>query len=215
MPGSALSREQGAGSWEIEDQDRRWGFKGRRSKVRFGETPKSELDWRYTRDARATQSFCARSFVTRDSDTHSYAVNQIVSDQAGCDCGRKLGSGRRQKPMLLIGHAAVHGVPPAVDKTCCDCQHDEKGQPSARSVEKSVRMAFPTGQYQTEQAKKASKGHTSQGKSQSRAKPEGDQGGKAKEENGRETGRPHIHGRDPTPALSSSGAGAVAQSERE
>ena len=76
-------------------------------------------------------------------------------------------------------------------------------------------MAFPTGHYQTEQAKNASNGHTSQGKSQSRAKPEGDQEGKAKKENGGETGHPHIHGGDPTPALPPSGAGAVAQSKRE
>src|SRR5207248_6627323 len=34
-------------------------------------------------------------------------------------------------------------------------------------------------------------------------------------ESGGETGHPHIHGGDPTPALSSSGTGAVAQSEGE
>jgi len=109
----------------------------------------------------------------------------------------------------------MHGVPPSVDKTCCDCQHDEKSEPAAGRVEKSFGMAFPSGQYQTEQAQNASNGHTSQGKSQSRAKPEGDQAGKAKKESGGETGRPHIHSSDPAPALSSSGAGAVAQSKRE
>jgi hypothetical protein len=115
--------------------------------------------------------------------------------------------------MLFIGRAAVHGVPPAIDKTSCDCQHHEQGEPAARSVEESFGMAFPTGYHQTEQAKNASNGHTSQGKSQSRPKPEGDQEGKAKKESGGETGRPHIHGGDPTAALSSSGAGAVAQSK--
>ncbi len=76
--------------------------------------------------------------MERDSNAHSYGVDQIVADQTGCDCDRKLGSGSRQKPMLFIGRAAVHGVPPAVDKTCCDCQHDEKREPPARSVKKSV-----------------------------------------------------------------------------
>ncbi len=155
----------------------------------------------------------ASFFVARDSNTYSDCVNQIVADQAGCDCDRKLGSGSRPKPMLFIGRAAVHGVPPAVEKTCCDCQHDEKGEPPARSVEESFRMAFPTGHHQTEQAKNASNGHTSQGKSQSRAKPEGDQEGKAKKESGGETGRPHIHGSDPTPALPACRASAVAQSK--
>jgi len=109
----------------------------------------------------------------------------------------------------------MHGVPPAVEKTCCDCQHDEQGEPPAGSVEESLRMAFPTGRYQTEQSEHGSNGHTSQGKSQSRAKPEGDQEAEAKKESGGETGRPQIHGSDPTPALSSSGTGAVAQSEGE
>ena len=151
--------------------------------------------------------------MARDSNTYSDCVNQIVADQAGCDCDRKLGSGSRPKPMLFIGRAAVHGVPPAVENTCCDCQHDEKGEPAARSVEESFRMAFPTGYHQTEQAKNASNGHPSQGKSQSRAKPEGDHAGKAKKESGGETGRPHIHGSDPTPALPPCGASAVAQSK--
>jgi hypothetical protein len=109
----------------------------------------------------------------------------------------------------------MHGVPPSVDKTCCDCQHYEQGEPSARRVEKSFWMAFPSGHHQTEQAKNASNGHTSQGKSQSRAKPEGDQEGKAKKESGGETGHPHIHGGDPTPALPTSRSGAVAQRKRE
>jgi len=170
-------------------------IKGRRSKVR--------------------RFVLARSVVARDSETHSYAVNQIVADQAGCDCHGKLGPGRRPKPMLIVGSAAMHGMPPAVDKTCCDGQHDEKGEPAARSVEKSFRMAFPTGQYQTEQPEHGSNGHASQGKSQSGSEPEGDQENEAKKESGRETGRPHIHGGDPAPALSSSGASAVTQSERE
>ena len=117
--------------------------------------------------------------------------------------------------MLIVGRAAVHGVPPAIDKTSCDCQHHEQGEPAARGVEESFRVTFPTSHHQTEQAKKASNGDTGQGKSQSRAKPEGDQEGKAKKENGGETGRPRIHGSDPTPALPPCGAGAVAQSERE
>src|SRR6476660_5913959 len=153
--------------------------------------------------------------IARDSNTYSDCVNQIVTDQAGCDCDRKLGSGSRPKPMLIAGSAAMHGVPPSVDKTCCDCQHYEQGEPAARSVEKSIGMAFPTGQYQTEQAQKASEGHPSQGKSQSRPEPEGEQEGKAKKENGGETGQPHIHGGDPTPALPTSRSGAVAQSKRE
>ena len=103
--------------------------------------------------------------VARDSNTHSNGVNQIVTDQARGDCDRKLGSGRRQKPMLFFGRAAVQAVPPAIGKTCCDCQHDEKGEPAARSVEESFRVAFPTGQYQTEQAERGSNGHTGQGKS--------------------------------------------------
>ena len=153
--------------------------------------------------------------MARDSNTNSDCVNQIVADQAGSSCDRKLGSGSRPKPMLIAGSAAMHGVPPSVDKTCCDCQHYEQGEPAARSVEESFWMAFPSGHDQTDQAKNASNGHTSHGKSQSRANPEGDQQGKAKKESGGETGRPHIHCRGPTPTLPSSGAGAVAQSERE
>jgi hypothetical protein len=153
--------------------------------------------------------------VARDSNTHSNGVDQVVTDQAGGDCDRKLGPRGRQKPMLLIGRAAVHGVPPAVDKTCCDRQHDEKGEPSAWSVEESLRLAFPPGYDQAEQAERCSNSHTGQGKSQSRAEPEGDQEGEAKKENGGQTGRPHIHGGGPAPALASSGAGAVAQSKRE
>ena len=120
-------------------------------------------------------------FLVARDQMYSDCVNQIVADQAGGDCDRKLGSGSRPKPMLFIGRAAVHGVPPAVEKTCCDCQHDEKGEPAARSVEESFGMAFPTGHYQTEQAKNASNGHTSQGKSQSRPEPEGDQARRSKE----------------------------------
>src|SRR6266576_2642421 len=153
--------------------------------------------------------------MARDSNTYSECVNQIVADQAGSDCDRKLAPRRRQKPMLFIGRAAVHGVPPAVDKTSCDCQHHEQGEPAARSVEESFGMAFPMGYHQTEQAKNASNGHTSQGKSQSRPKPEGDQEGKAKKESGRETGRPEIHNSDPAAALPPRGAGKVAQRKVE
>ena len=153
--------------------------------------------------------------MARDSNTHPDGVDQIVADQARGDCDRKLGPGRRQKPMLFIGRAAVHGVPPAIDKTSCDCQHHEQGEPAARSVEESFGMAFPTGYHQTEQAKNASNGHTSQGKSQSRPEVEGEQEGEAKKQNGGETGHPHIHGGDPTPALPTSRSGAVAQSKRE
>src|SRR5207253_536243 len=135
--------------------------------------------------------------MARDSNTYSDCVDQIVTDQAGSDCDRKLAPRRRQKPMLFIGRAAVDAVPPSVDKTCCDCQHHEQGKPAAGSVEESLRMAFPTGQYQTEQPEHPSNGHTSQGKSQSRPEPEGEQEGKAKKENGGETGHPHIHGGDP------------------
>ena len=109
----------------------------------------------------------------------------------------------------------MRGVPPSVDKTCCYCQHHEQGEPAAGSVEESLRMAFPTGQYQTEQPEHPSNGHTNQGKSRSRPEPEGDQEGKAKKESSGETGRPHIHGGDPTPALPTSRSGAVAQSKRE
>src|SRR6266496_3153185 len=76
------------------------------SKVRFGETPQPG-----TRDARATQSFCARLFMARDSNAHSYGVDQIVTDQAGSDCDRKLGSGSRLKPMLVARSAGVRGEP--------------------------------------------------------------------------------------------------------
>jgi hypothetical protein len=153
--------------------------------------------------------------MARDSNTYSDCVDQIVADQAGSDCDRKLGSGSRPKPMLIAGSAAMHGVPPSVGKTCCDCQHHEQGEPAARSVEDAFGMAFPSGQYQTEQAQKTSDGHPSQGKSQSRPEPEGDQKGEAKKESGGETGHPYIHGGDPTPALPTSRSGAVAQSKRE
>jgi len=151
--------------------------------------------------------------MARDSNTHSYGVDQIVADQAGCDCDRKLGPGGRQKPMLIAERVGVQAVPPAVGKTCCDCQHEEKGEPAARSVEKSVRVAFPPGYDQADKAEHGSNGHTSQGKSQSRPEPEGNQEGEAKKKSSRETGRPHIHGGDPTPALPTSGAGAIAQSK--
>src|SRR6476620_12141442 len=153
--------------------------------------------------------------IARDSNTYSDCVNQIVADQAGSDCDRKLGSGSRPKPMLIAGSAAMHRVPPSVDKTCCDCQHHVQGKPAAGRVEESLGVAFPPRQYHTEQPKKASNGHTSQGKPQGRAKPEGEQECKAKKENGGETGHPHIHGGDPTPALPTSRSGAVAQSKRE
>src|SRR5207247_11073409 len=90
-----------------------------------------------------------------------------------------------------------------------------KGEPAARSVEKSFRLALPPGQHQTEQAEYGSNGHTGQGELQSRPEPEGDQEGEAKKKGSGETGRPQIHGSDPTPALSSSSADAVAQSEGE
>ena len=96
--------------------------------------------------------------------------------------------------MLIAGSAAagVRGAPPAVDKTCCDCQRDEKREPAARSVEKSFRLAFPTGQRQTEQAKNGSKTHTNQSKSKGCPEPEGDQESEGEKENGRETGHPDI-----------------------
>jgi hypothetical protein len=153
--------------------------------------------------------------MARDSNTYADGVDQIVADQAGSDCDRKLGSGSRPKPMLIARSVVVQAVPPAVNKTCSDCEHDEKDDPAARGVEKSFRLAFPPGQYQTEQAEKASNGHTSQGKSQSRPGPEGDEEGEAKKESGGETGHPHIHGGDPTPALPTSRSGTVAQSKRE
>ena len=37
--------------------------------------------------------------------------------------------------MLIIRRTAVHAVPPAVDKTCCDYQHDEKGEPADKKDE--------------------------------------------------------------------------------
>src|SRR5207253_9956762 len=38
----------------------------------------------------------------------------------------------------------MRGVPPAVDKTCCDCQRDHNCEPAVRRVKESVRSAFPT-----------------------------------------------------------------------
>ncbi len=151
--------------------------------------------------------------MARHANTYSDCVNQIVADQAGSDCDRKLGPGRARQPVLIPGNVVVQAVPPAVDKTSCDCQHDEKGEPAARSIEESFRVTFPPGHHQTDQAKKASNDHTSQGESQTWPEPERNQQGEAKKENGGETGRPHIYGGDPAPALSSSGAGAVAQSK--
>src|SRR5206468_4978014 len=37
--------------------------------------------------------------------------------------------------------AGVRGAPPAIDKTCCDCQRDDQCEPPVRSVEKSFRSA--------------------------------------------------------------------------
>src|SRR5947207_12998475 len=93
--------------------------------------------------------------------------------------------------MLLAGSAAagVRGAPPAVDKTCCDCQRDEKRERATRSVEKSFPLAFPTGHRQTEQAKKGSKTHTNQSKSKGCPEPAG----------------------NPASSLSSSSAGWIAQ----
>ena len=116
--------------------------------------------------------------------------------------------------MLLAGSAAgVRGAPPAVDKTCCDCQRDEKREPATRSVEKSFPLAFPTGQRQTEQAKNGSKTHANQSKSKGCPEPEGDQESEGEKENGRETGHPDIQAGNPASALPSSSAGAVAQSK--
>ena len=96
--------------------------------------------------------------------------------------------------MLVAGSAAagVRGVPPAVDQTCCDCDRDEKREPAARSVEKSFRLAFPTGHRQTEEAKNASRTHTNQSKSKGCPEPEGDQESEGEKENGREAGHPDI-----------------------
>ncbi len=79
--------------------------------------------------------------------------------------------------MLIAEEAAagMRGVPPAVGKTSYDCDRDEKREPAARSVEKSFRLAFPTGHRQTEQAKNGSKTHTNQSKSKGCPEPEGDQ----------------------------------------
>ena len=117
--------------------------------------------------------------------------------------------------MLLAGSASagVRGVPPAVAKTCCDCQRDEKREPAARRVEKSFPLAFPTGQRQTEQAEKCAKTHTNQSKSKGCPEPEGDQESEGEKENGRETGHPDIQAGNPASALPSSSAGAVAQSK--
>src|ERR1700747_1833167 len=100
--------------------------------------------------------------VVRDSNTYSDCVNQIVTDQAGSDCDRKLGSGSRPKPMLIARSAAMHGVPPSEDKPRRDCHHHEQGEPAAGRVEESFRVPFPTSHHQTERAKKASNGHTSE-----------------------------------------------------
>jgi hypothetical protein len=117
--------------------------------------------------------------------------------------------------MLVARSAAagVRGAPPAVNKTGCDCQRDEKREPAVRSVEKSFRLAFPMGHRQTEQAKNASKTHTNQSKSKGCPEPEGDQEGEGEKENGREAGHPDIQIGNPASALPSSSAGAVAQSK--
>ena len=117
--------------------------------------------------------------------------------------------------MLLAGSAAagVRGAPPAVDKTCCDCQRDEKREPAARSVEKSFPLAIPTGQRQAEQAKKGSKTHANQSKSKGCPQPEGDQESQGEKENNRQAGHPDIQAGNPASALPSSSAGAVAQSK--
>jgi hypothetical protein len=119
--------------------------------------------------------------------------------------------------MFIARSAAggVRGAPPAVDKTCCDCQCDEKREPAARSVEKSFRLAFPTGQRQTEQAKNSSETDTNQSKSKSCPEPEGDQESEGEKENGRQTGHPYIQAGNPSSALPASSAGAVAQSNRK
>ena|SRR5215831_5282591 len=109
----------------------------------------------------------APSLMARDSNAHTNGVDQIVTDQAGSDCDRKLSSGRAGQPMLIAGSRVMDGVPPPIGKTGSDCHHYYKGEPAAWSVEESFRLAFPSGQYQTEQAEKASNGHTNQGKSQS------------------------------------------------
>src|SRR5256885_5068434 len=85
--------------------------------------------------------------VTRESQAHTNGVNQIVGYQSGSDCQGKLCSGGCDQPMLIdwTVAAGVRGAPPAVDKPCCDCQRDDKCEPAARSVEKSFRLAFPTG----------------------------------------------------------------------
>ena len=59
----------------------------------------------------------------------------------------------------------VRGAPPAVDETCGDRQRDEKREPAAWGVEKSFRLAFPTGHRQADQAENASTTHTNQGES--------------------------------------------------
>jgi hypothetical protein len=117
--------------------------------------------------------------------------------------------------VALSGTAGVRGAPPAVDKTCCNCQRHQKREPAARSVEKSFPLAFPTGHRQTEQAENGSKTHTNQSKSKSCPEPEGDQKSEGEKKNGREAGHPYIQAGNPPSALPSSSAGAVAQSKRK
>ena len=119
--------------------------------------------------------------------------------------------------MLIAGNTAVgvRGVPPAVDKTCCDCQRYKKREPAARGIKKSFRLGFPTGHRQTEQAKNDSKTHTNESKPKSCSEPEGDQEGQAEKEDSREAGHPEIYAGNPAPALAASSAGAVTQNERK
>ena len=96
--------------------------------------------------------------------------------------------------MVIAGSAAagVRGVPPAIDKTCCDCQRDEKCEPPARGVKSpsdwlSQRViARPTKPRMPPKAKPISANRKAD------PSPKGEQEAEAEKENSREAGHPYI-----------------------
>lgn len=155
--------------------------------------------------------------MTRQPETHTDCVDEIVSDQAGGDGEGKLSKRRGHPRMLPSRHAAatMGRVPPAVGKAYRNREGNNKRKPTAGSVEEFFPFNFPPGQSQAEQTENGSYCHASKGKPKSWPEPERHQEGNAKKKHGRKAGHPNIYSGDPAPALPSRGAGAVTQCKGE
>ena len=98
--------------------------------------------------------------------------------------------------MLLPGTLSIPemgGVPPPVaTKRVAIVSVKKKGEPAARNVEKSFRLAFPNGSSPNRASQESLQPHTISANREANSIPEGDQKGERQKENGREDGHPDI-----------------------